>query len=85
MPARFNYSDVPDLTKLNCSCHFANQYLDAGFVSLIQEYRMTPLLDGYVSNCLCLYNATSGAPEHCAHTNFSANLFDWCAYTIMLC
>ncbi len=66
---RFTYDDVPDLTILNCSCHFHNGTYDPRFDAFRIASNMQPYQDHYVSQCSCLFNKTLGGPEHCVQSN----------------
>ena len=76
----WEYDDVVDETILNCTCTFLNETFDPNFVAAVIEYEMRPAVGNkFLSNCLCLYNATANEPQHCVHSNFSniMNIFDW--------
>ena len=68
---KWSYDDVDHLSVLNCSCHFLNQTWDPDFVAAMLLWQMRPLRNHYVTTCLCLFNETLGAPQDCAHHNFT--------------
>lgn len=77
--ALWEFDDVSDNTIMNCTCQFYNESFDPRFVAAILEYEMRPYRSSYLSTCMCLYNASAGAPQHCVHSNFSNldSIFDW--------